>query len=76
MTKEEQIKYFKEKYGVDDIYKETREVIEAFNLKDKEQYTELVYSGLNDVDGEINTEPFSPKPHTSIKISGKKPEHQ
>ena len=76
MTKEEQIKYFKEKYGVDNIYKETREVIEKNNLKDNERYTGLVYDGIDDMDGNINTEPFSPKPHTSIMISGKKPEGQ
>lgn len=73
MTKEEQIKYFKEKYGVDNIYKETREKIESnADLKDNERYTGLVYDGIDDADGNTNTEPFSPKPHTAIRISGKK----
>ena len=65
MTKEEQIKYFKEKYGVENIYEVKAE-------KDNERYTGLVYDGIGVADGEINTEPFSPKPHTAIRISGKK----
>lgn len=65
MTKQEQEKYFKEKYGIDNVYQMEAE-------KDNERYTGLFYRGLNDIDGNINTEPFSPKPHTSIMISGKK----
>lgn len=69
MTKQEQEKYFKEKYGIDNVYQMEAE-------KDNERYTGLFYRGLNDIDGNINTEPFSPKPHTSIMISGKKPQGQ
>lgn len=69
MTKQEQEKYFKEKYGIDDVYQMKAE-------KDNERYTGLFYRDLSDVDGNINTEPFSPKPHTSIMISGKKPQGQ
>ena len=69
MTKEEQIKYFKEKYGIENIYEVKAE-------KDNERYTTLVYDGINDMDGNVNTEPFSPKPHTAILISGKKPQGQ
>ena len=69
MTKEEQIKYFKKKYGIENIYEVKAE-------KDNERYTTLVYDGINDMDGNVNTEPFSPKPHTAILISGKKPQGQ
>ena len=69
MTKQEHEKYFKEKYGIDNVYQMEAE-------KDNERYTGLFYRGLNDIDGNINTEPFSPKPHTSIMISGKKPQGQ
>ena len=69
MTKQEQEKYFKEKYGINDVYQMKAE-------KDNERYTCLFYRDLSDVDGNINTEPFSPKPHTSIMISGKKPQGQ
>jgi hypothetical protein len=31
-----------------------------------------VYDGIDDADGNTNTEPFSPKPHNAIRISGKK----
>ena len=65
MTKQEQIKYFKEKYGIENIYEVEAE-------KDNERYTGLVYDNIGVVDGNINTEPFSPTPHTAIKISGKK----
>lgn len=71
MTKEEQIKYFKEKYGIENIYEVKAE-------KDNTVLTreDLVYDNLECDLAEINTEPFGTKPHSSIKISGQKPPHQ
>ena len=71
MTRQEQEKYFKEKYGIDNIYdvageKDTTPIL----------YEDLVYDGLDSDLAETNVEPFSPKPHTSVKISGKKPYNQ
>ena len=71
MTKEEQIKYFKEKYGIENVYEVKAEKDNTTLVRE-----DLVYDGLNDMDGNINTEPFSPKPHTAILISGKKPQGQ
>lgn len=67
MTKEEQKKYFKEKYGID--------IDEIPSEKDNERYTGLTYDYPED-EFETETEPFSPKPHKAIRISGDKPQDQ
>lgn len=69
MTKEEQINYFKEKYGIENIYD-----VEAEKDNTVLSREDLVYDGLEIK--ELNTEPFSPVPHTAIAISGCKPYNQ
>ena len=69
MTKAEQIKYFKERYGIENIYDVKSEKDNTILTRD-----DLVYDDLEIK--ELNTEPFSPVPHTAISISGKKPYNQ
>ena len=71
MTRQEQEKYFKEKYNIDNIYDVKSEKDNTVLSRE-----DLVYDGLECDLAETNTEPFSPKPHTSVKISGKKPYNQ